>query len=262
MMQPRKVSRYPNPPPSLVIKPSANDSPSHVVSRAHRLTSSNSTPERMKMGQSLANQLYLGNLSSTTSLTNHSEDTLDDTLTVSIQQPENQMPKIAMKSLSVSEALCRKNGEAMSNNSTLSNGLLPQNKFIKSYSMDDPSYTRTVLNGSQLSPEITVTSSPTKLTSSVSESNSASPDVRPKQRVPVNHQNSHNKSYKSKKNTSLRQKFFDNYTSMLAMTYKAKKKVSFALPGNTIERDISDISISSHLSAASDCIVLDDDDDE
>lgn len=49
MMQPKRTSRYPQPPPSLVIKPSASNSPSRVHTRVNRLTTSTSTPERMKV---------------------------------------------------------------------------------------------------------------------------------------------------------------------------------------------------------------------
>jgi len=55
-------------------------------------------------------------------------------------------------------------------------------------------------------------------------------------------------------NQSARQQFYDNYLCNV----KTKKKVTFSLP--QMERDISDISISSRLSSISDCAVLDDDD--
>lgn len=62
------------------------------------------------------------------------------------------------------------------------------------------------------------------------------------------------------KKSTLRRRFFENYPATLLFSYRpGKKKVSFALP--SIERDVSDVSISSHLSAVSDCLVLDDDDD-
>ena len=264
MMQPRKPSRYPSPPPSLVIKPSANNSPSHVLSRAKRLPPSQSAPERMKMGLSLANQLYLGGPAPSSScLPECAEENQDDMLTVSIPQSTGSTDSTDKPTSSGTQSMTTNwNGSStkpVNGHMTLANGHGPRSKVVKSHSMDETKYNRTVLNGNGLSPEIIITSaSPSILKSSLSKASSNHLDAGPKQ-PKMNNDQDGRLDTKAKKNT-LRQKFFDNYSSVLALTYKAKKKVSFALP--SLERDASDISISSHLSAISDCVVLDDEEEE
>lgn len=270
MMQPRKQSRYPNPPPSLVIKPSANNSPSHVLSRARRLPPSQSAPERMKVGLSLANQLYLGGHAPTsTSLTECADESQDDMLTVNIPQPTERTSNLLQDNswYGINQKTCNSQTEPASPDmpvtngpvtiGPVTNGHVERSKVIKSFSMDETKYTRTVSNSSDLSPEIIITSSPSILKTNLTKTSSNHLDVKPKQKS-ANDSDSQSNT-KSKKN-NLRQKFFDNYSSVLALTYRAKKKVSFALP--SLERDVSDISISSHLSAISDCVVLDDEEDD
>lgn len=272
MMHPKKHSRYPNPPPSLVIKPSAHNSPSRIQSTTNRLISSTSTPERMRVGQSLANQLYLGN-------TVRKEEDRDDLLTVSIQPSETHGARLQNRSQSMSldsQTTNRESAESSTQHFSAANSWQTtedhkrtRSKMVTSSNVTDPERAKGSLspvpqmNGHIPNGPVTRDKPASK---TILKSNSL--DYKGYQPDPKSTEDSkkcngitanHLESSRAKKST-LRQKFFDNYPNVLAMAYKTKKKVSFTLP--SIERDESDLSISSHLSAVSDCVVLDDDEDE
>lgn len=325
MMYTRKVSRYPNPPPSLVIKPSAQNSPSRVPPRANRLTSSTSTPERMKVGQSLANQIYLGSLPCAAIGNGIKEEVRDDMLTVRIHQLDSPEHKLKYRSQSMS--ICNNLTLAADTRgpaTTAPTAAIKPNSAQSSRNIATPGFTAvpsspsvsppaqaapTALNSPALAagqpsqsppmaakpksaanhtdncqinaqrklhlngnlakswkraPTITVTPTSsvnkTILKTRSLDSEDGELDTKPKEHSNSKLQNGVGDRSKPK-NSTLRQRFFDNYPSLFSFTqYKVKKKVSFALP--TIERDISDISISSHLSAVSDCLVLDDDEED
>ena len=297
-MHSRKSSRYPHPPPSLVIKPSAHNSPSRVQPSTSRLTSSTSTPERMKVGQKLANQIYLGN--SPNNVITKRDDGVDDLLTISIQDSESPEPKLKYRSQSMSldkHLTCNTPISSLSSSATDSQIFTEPRKTTSTVhtngqvDWDDSEeiqqrlVDQTKKNGylphKSLTPDMKTKSAHTTILRARSfDFQDDTADVRPKETPtaqtnghisnnvePNNHvangtesKNSAEKveSNRAKKST-LRKNFFENYPKVIVNTFKTKKKVSFALP--KIERDISDISISSHLSAISDCVVLEDDDE-
>lgn len=274
ILQPRKPFKYPSPPPSLIIKPSASNSPSHIHlgSKANRLTApaqTNSTPEKMRIGQSLASEMYLGNLQAALLQKTDSLDTAasdDDILTVSIQT--NASPNHIAE---------------------LNKSPLPPSPLVKRPSAPnewDTNMSRS-LDSSDLERQLSLpnhaNTMPVNKAEKMAHNGSAGAEQKPTNVKPVltvsesapvlngytEHCNgvqnkTHSKSIRQKdsetvKKSSLRKNFFENYTSLIPRENKPRKKVSFAMPG-PIERDVSDMSISSHLSAAGDCIIIDDED--
>ncbi|KAF6017577.1 hypothetical protein EB796_024109 [Bugula neritina] len=202
----------------------------------------------MKIGHSLANEIYLGKLTSEPLC--GKEETRDELLTISIQQPESPVRKGTPRSQSLlldnsSTKYRTLEGRDMKEK-CISNGAIPKVNMQK---------TGTDLTKGQ------VKKSPSILKSNSLDHAEIQPNemLHSKTKQMDKSVSSNFETTRAKKST-LRQKFYDNYSSMLTMTFKAKKKVSFVLP--SIERDTSDVSISSHLSAISDCIASDDEDNE
>ena len=253
----------------------------------------------MKVGQKLANQIYLGN--SPNNVITKRDDGVDDLLTISIQDSESPEPKLKYRSQSMSldkHLTCNTPISSLSSSATDSQIFTEPRKTTSTVhtngqvDWDDSEeiqqrlVDQTKKNGylphKSLTPDMKTKSAHTTILRARSfDFQDDMADARPKETPtaqtnghiannvePNNHvtngtesKNSAEKveSNRAKKST-LRKNFFENYPKVIVNTFKTKKKVSFALP--KIERDISDISISSHLSAISDCVVLEDDDDE
>lgn len=255
MMQPKRAFRYPSPPPSLIIKPSPYNSPSHPTSRSSRANSLTSTPERLKVGPSLVAQMYLGNFpSGSLADIKSSEQNDDDILLVSLQQSSSsvQEPKVKATEnhFEQTEIKDDPNNRGRDKVNGGSNGVVVH-KLVQNLKDDSELWKQ------QTSPakHRASTNSITALSLVNLDSSGVSKDTGKSNCDVIK------KAAEQKRKSSLRRNFYENYSSHVANGFRTKKKVSFALPGG-FERDTSDLSISSHLSAASDCTVLDDDDEE
>lgn len=274
-MQPRKYFRYPSPPPSLIIKPSATNSPSHSNLAKDPASSASSTPERMKVGQSLASHMYLGdfNIPSAKDI-DGMENVDEDMLLISIQQ--NSPNRHALHRSNTGIELTDTSSESNNRNMTQS---LDEKMLTNLLQRDDKPQTtgeahtetrgdiNTIISGLLQKTDRPIEKfngkniheEADKLETRDSHDHSSPSTPKANGHMTINKQKELKQQTETaqQKKSNLRNNFFQNYDDHLQkvrsngiVVKKVKKRVSFKLP--SMERDISDMSISSNLSAADD----------